>query len=459
MHLNAGDDGMYNLTLQIYTTGKWRDAMVLSFDSPEKGFESRCNFGYETPYLVENIEDIGTPFTKAASAVFPLDWEGKRSNAPAFLHDIAPAGAAKKFLLARISRDKPADVSADLYLLARSTPAPIGNMRIKESAEAVDQREPIGFKRQDVISRDNRFLEYAYEQGAAIGGATGAGGEAPKLLLAQGKDGNLYPDAVLDDADVTQHWFVKFSRNKGTRNDQDILRSEYHYYKALQKLGIETVAEQGLALEEATKPSLWMQRFDRKVTPQGVERFAVESIYSLAQITTPGSPMDHMEVIRLLARLWRDAGQADQIPNLVADYLRRDLLNKILGNSDNHGRNTAIIRDTASFRLAPIYDLAPMVMDDEGVTRTTKWPKELERAGDVDWRGVCRSLADIADPKDPLAALSDAPESFERLREDAKRLVALPDILTASGLPDATMNHPRIALKNLEQRLREWDLK
>jgi hypothetical protein len=83
--------------------------------------------------------------------------------------------------------------------------------------------------------------------------------------------------------------------------------------------------------------------------------FAVESIYSLAQITTPGSLMDHMDVIRMLAGLWRDAGQMDQIPNLVADYLRRDLLNKILGNSDNHGRKTAIIRDTTSFRLAPIY--------------------------------------------------------------------------------------------------------
>ncbi|PMZ61394.1 toxin HipA, partial [Pseudomonas sp. GW247-3R2A] len=135
------------------------------------------------------------------SARFPLEWEGKRSNAPAFLHDIAPSGAAKRFLLARIGRDKPADISTDLYLVARSTPAPIGNMRIKESVEAVDQREAIGFKRQEVISRDNRFLEYAYEQGAAIGGATGAGGEAPKLLLVQGKDGNLYPDAVLDDAD------------------------------------------------------------------------------------------------------------------------------------------------------------------------------------------------------------------------------------------------------------------
>ncbi|MGH8349658.1 MAG: HipA domain-containing protein [Pseudomonas sp.] len=450
---------MYNLTLQIFTAGEWSDAMVLSFDNPEKGFESRCNFGYETGYLVDNHEAIGSPFSKAVSARFPLDWEGRRSNAPAFVHDIAPAGAAKRFLLARVGQDKPADISVDLYLLGRSTPAPIGNMRIKESAEAVDEREPIGFERQDVISRDNRFLEYAYELGAAIGGATGAGGEAPKLLLAENKAGLLYPDAVLEDRDVTQHWFVKFARNKGNQTDQDILRSEYHYYKALQALGIETVAEEGLALEEATKPSLWMQRFDRQVTVQGIERLAVESIYSLANVTKPGSAMNHMEVIRMLAGLWREVGQADRIPDLVADYLRRDLLNKILGNSDNHGRNTAIIRDMDSFRMAPIYDLAPMVMDDEGVTRTTKWPKELERAGDVDWRGVCRALADIADPEDPLAALADAPDSFERLREDAQRLVALPDILTASGLPATTMNHPRIALKNLEQRLKEWDLK
>ncbi|VVO27637.1 HipA domain-containing protein [Pseudomonas fluorescens] len=449
---------MYNLTLQVFTAGNWQDAMIFSFDSPEKGFESRCNFGYETPYLIENIEGIGTPFAKAVSARFPLDWEGRRSSAPAFLHDIAPAGAAKKFLLAHIGRDKPDDVSVDLYLLSRSTPAPIGNMRIRESAEAVDQRKPMGFKRLDVIARDNRFLEYAYEQGAAIGGATGAGGEAPKLLLAEAKDGLLYPDAVLDDADVTQHWFVKFARNKGNKTDQDILRSEYHYYKALQALGIETVGARGLALEEATKPSLWMQRFDRQVTSHGVERFAVESMYSLADITTPGSRMNHMDVIRMLAGLWRDAGQANQIPDLVADYLRRDLLNKILGNSDNHGRNTAIIREASSFRLAPIYDLAPMVMDDEGVTRTTKWPIDLERAGEVDWHGVCRALADISDPDDPLAALNDSQDSFERLREDAKRFLALPDILATSGLPEVTMNHPQIALKNLEHRLKEWNL-
>nr|WP_306218669.1 HipA domain-containing protein [Pseudomonas sp. Pse1] len=158
--------------------------------------------------------------------------------------------------------------------------------------------------------------------------------------------------------------------------------------------------------------------------------------------------MSHLDVIWLLAGLWQSAGQDAQVEDLVLDYLRRDLLNKILGNSDNHGRNTAIIRHADSFELAPIYDLAPMVMDDEGITRTTKWSRELEIAGDVDWRGVCEALTGIV----------DSPVIFERLRNEAARLLALPDLLTASGLPEVTMNHPRIGLRHLEQRLKEWGL-
>ncbi|AKS07323.1 type II toxin-antitoxin system HipA family toxin [Pseudomonas trivialis] len=441
---------MLNLTVQIYSDGKWQDAMLLTFDTPQQGFESRCSFGYDQRYLVEHLEDLATPFAKAVSARLPLQWEGCRTQgAPAFLHDIAPAGAAKRFLMAHIGQEKPDDISADLFLLMRSTPAPIGHMRIKESVASLDSRPPMGFARDEVIQRDNRFLEYAYEQGAAIGGATGAGGEAPKLLLTENQDGLLFPDAVLEDEQVRQHWFVKFARNKSTQLDQDILRSEYHYYKALQTLGIDTVAVQGLALEEANKPSLWMQRFDRHVGRQGVERYAVESIYSVAGVTVPGSAMGHREVIERLVGLWTAAGQRHDVPALVAEYLKRDLLNKILGNSDNHGRNTSIIRQANALRLAPVYDLAPMVMDDEGITRTTKWPRELERAGEVDWLGVCHLLGDLVDSQ----AL------FENLRGAAQQLSALPDILSASGLPDVTMNHPGIALKNLPERLKKWGLK
>ena len=189
-----------------------------------------------------------------------------------------------------------------------------------------------------------------------------------------------------------------------------------------------------------------MKRFDRRIGAEGVERLAVESVYSLAGVTEPGSRMDHLEVIQALVGLWIKAGQKDQVPDLVAEYLRRDLINKILGNSDNHGRNTAIIRSDAQLQLAPIYDLAPMVMDAEGITRTTKWASPVERGGEVDWRAACQLLAPLVDPQ----------QVFERLRQDAFRLMALPDLL--AGLPDSVMNHPAIALKNLEQRMKGWGL-
>lgn len=437
---------MYNLTLQIYSSGVWKDAMSLSFDDPSKGFLGPCRFAYKAGYVLDAYPNS---FSQGVSARLPVDFETfSLPEAPAFLHDIAPSGAAKRFLIAQLGRQKPEGLSDDLYLLGRSTPAPIGNMRIKESVAVLEEGEAMGFTRADVITRDQHFLEYAYEQGAAIGGATGAGGEAPKLLMTEDADGLLYPDAVLADELAREHWFIKLARNQALKNDQDILRSEYLYYRALQELGIDTVATEDMALEEANKPSLWMKRFDRCITEQGVERLAVESIYSLAGVTLPGSRMDHLEVITLLSGLWSQAGQQAEIPDLVAEYLRRDLINQILGNSDNHGRNTAIIRSQDGYRLAPIYDLAPMVMDAEGITRTTKWSKSIERAGSVNWRAACDALADILDPQ----------QAFDRLRHDAQKLRALPDILRDSGLPDTTFNHPAITLGKLDQRLTTWGL-
>lgn len=440
---------MYPLTLQLFAQGEWQDAMTLTFSEPGNGFQSPCQFAYTSTYVKANLDAYQSTFDKAVSVNLPVDFDTHRSSkAPAFLFDIAPSGAAIRFLLRHMGREKPEALADDIFLLARSTPAPIGNLRIKESSEILDTSTPMGFSFTDVVSRDQRFLEYAYEQGAAIGGATGAGGEAPKLLLTEGQDGQLYPDAVLNDEHAVCHWFVKFARNQALGNDQVILRAEFLYYKALQHLGIDTVATAELDLKEAEKPSLWMKRFDRRIGTSGVERLAVESVYSLAGVTEPGSRMDHVKVIQTLAGLWIKAGQKADIPDLIAEYLRRDLINKILGNSDNHGRNTAILRSDDRLRLAPIYDLAPMVMDAEGITRTTKWASPVERGGEVDWRAACELLNALVEPD----------QAFERLRQDARALLALPDLLVDSGLPDAVLDHPAIALKNLEQRMNGWGL-
>jgi serine/threonine-protein kinase HipA len=118
---------MYTLTLQVYESGNWRDAMTLVFADPEKGFEGPCRFGNKTSYVANNLDFIESPFCKAVSAKLPLNWDGASlKKAPAFLHDIAPAGAAKRFLMGRVGQDKPEGVSVDLFLLGRSTPAPIG---------------------------------------------------------------------------------------------------------------------------------------------------------------------------------------------------------------------------------------------------------------------------------------------------------------------------------------------
>ncbi|WP_321141886.1 HipA domain-containing protein [Pseudomonas hunanensis] len=90
-----------------------------------------------------------------------------------------------------------------------------------------------------------------------------------------------------------------------------------------------------------------------------------------------------------------------------------DLLNRILGNTDNHGRNTCIMRVGGRFRLAPIYDLASMIQDEEGITRTTKWA--AERKGSSNWRDNCAELVGYTDPEVLLQRLMHAAEAFRAL--------------------------------------------
>lgn len=440
---------MYSLNLQLYTQGRWRDAMRIDFEKPDTGLLSPCSFAYDQHYLVDHLHFLDQITAQSVSATLPLSWDLQRTaQVPAFLHDILPAGAARRFLLARLAVPEHETAQADLLLLGRCTPAPIGHLRIRESVDAMPKGVSLGFSREEVVARDSRFLEYAYEQGAAVGGATGAGGEAPKLLLAEDAEGLLHPDATLADDQVHQHWFVKFSRNKANENDRTVLRSEFCYYQALNRLGPNTITAHGMSLEEGRKPSLWMPRFDRRVDRPGVTRIAVESIYSLAGITRPGSYMSHVAAVEALIDAWVANGQHSEIPALISEYIRRDLINQILGNSDNHGRNTAVLRDEQRIDLAPIYDLAPMVMDEEGVTRTTKWPDQIERAGQVDWLAACNALATWVNP-DAL---------FESLKADAQSFRALPDLLSEIGLPQATFNHPRIALSRLDATLKNWGL-
>ena len=206
-------------------------------------------------------------------------------------------------------------------------------MRIKQSLPYLDEGEPMGFTRTEVAERNTDFLEYAYEQGAAIGGATGAGGEAPKLLLAEDHNGLMFAEATLSAEQTKQHWFVKFSRNRAAAVNKGILRAEFQYYRAITEVGMNTISTDALALidDGEHKPSLWMPRFDREVTEQGILRHPVESIYSVCDVTENGAYLRHEFVLGRLGEIWSMAGQGDELFDLAVEYISRDLLNGILG--------------------------------------------------------------------------------------------------------------------------------
>ncbi|HDP4846743.1 TPA: type II toxin-antitoxin system HipA family toxin [Pseudomonas aeruginosa] len=433
------------LTVQTFVNGEWQDAAVLTVESPEQVEVGACSIAYDSDYIIANINQIDDRCERALSVNLPLAWSTFRGNGyPAFVYDIIPSGAARNSLENRFGRSKPDDMEMGLYLLGRYTPSPIGHMRIKESLIHLAPTRNEAFERADIVGKTNDFLEYAYETGAALGGATGANGQAPKLVMTEAHDETLYADAMLSDDKAARHWLIKFARNKVTERDKDILRTEFHYYKAIAALGLSTVPTDGLALEEAAKPSLWMPRFDRRVVGGMVERVPLESAYSACGITGFSQPMWHEEVISRLAELWTENGQQEEVNDLVFEYVRRDLLNRILGNSDNHGRNMSIMREGGKFRLAPIYDLAPMVLDEEGVTRVTKW--RTEHMGAPQWSKVCASLAHITDPYILLQNLKDAAQDFREL----------PGLL--ADVPEAIRRAP-LPVNNLDERLAEWGLR
>lgn len=436
----------YSLTLQLFTGAQWQDAAVLTFEHPQKIDTARCTVGYGSAYLAEHLDALDTPFAPSVAVCNRLGWNSQHTvGFPAFVYDLLPSGAARRSLLKRFGDERPEGLALDLFLLERCTPAPVGHLRVKESVAHLNESTTVAFPRAEVVARTNTFLEYAYEQGAAIGGATGAGGEAPKLLLAEDAAGELHADATLTDEKVSRHWLVKFARNQASERDRDILRTEYQYYRAIGQLGLHTIAADGLALEEEEKPSLWMPRFDRRVVNGQVERIAVESIYSICNNVQPGSHMSHENVVARLVELWIKSGQKAEVEELVFEYVRRDLLNRLLGNSDNHGRNTSILRHTDRLALAPIYDLAPMVLDPEGITRVTKW--QDERLGEPQWRAVC----------DALARFAPADTTYDRLREAARSFLALPDLLL--DLPPAIRQaNNRLPVLQAEASLKAWGL-
>ncbi len=385
--------------IQLFLEGAWKTAAVFEPDprTLDRGIAGGGWLQYDTEYAVNYRGNKAAELVPGLMVGFELfryqEW-------PAFLVDLLPGGAGRRAWLRRLEVEKDGP-HMDWHLLTRGAGAPPGNIRIAEAVPtpAPDQFK-IGFPRRDIIEQREHFLDYAEERGAHVAGASSVQGEAPKYLLVEDRHGMFHAEGALADSQAEKFWLIKFPRGRrADERNQQVLRNEAPYLEVARKFGIRT--GEPLIYDDDV---LFVPRFDRKVSGRGrIERIGMHSLYALANIPGFGAAIHHDTYCLALAKV-----VADPVRELK-EYLRRDVLNLALRNTDNHGRNTAVLRTDGNIRLSPIFDFAPMFLDPEGIGRVSRW--EDERPGSQpDWALICerfKSVLPVAETRTWLAGLGE----------------------------------------------------
>jgi serine/threonine-protein kinase HipA len=469
--LNASSKNSVEVKLQVYLNsqkkgfGHWQDACTLTFDNPADGRIGLALLEYDTRYIAQ--------FSESPSALislhFPLDYHPHYSDHwPAFLLDIMPMGSARDFWLKKKNLSPESGYDHDFTILSKCSLSPIGNIRV--AGIKLETNVMKGFNLQSVITQGRKFIDYAGLIGAAINGAQGAGGESAKFLISEGADGLFYPEASLPDEQIKQSYLVKFPSNNAGKIDHQILAGEACYYKIANALGFNTVSLTGLKyfpkndVNNVETASLWLPRFDRCSQPfdgqYRIERYGVESLYALHGVTQKDAVITHTEYLTSLIKFWCEYGQEQDVREMVIEYLERDLLNVVLGNTDNDGRNTSILKQDGILSLAPIYDLAPMVLDSESMIRTSRWSKKNElrgeQVGEFNWRGICEEIAIQCQKVSPVEL--NAELLWQELQQCAQGLREIPRLAEEFGLVGEVSQHSKINLAQLDEKLKKWEL-
>ncbi len=236
------------------------------------------------------------------------------------------------------------------------------------------------------------------------------------------------------------------------------IMDEAAYYKVLDELGVNTIDTNNMRLYETNEmPSLWLPRFDvAEVDGKTVHR-GMESIYSLLE-QPPGTQLRHLNVMESVIRLFSAPDRVDEYGHFdaqafVNEWIKRDFLNVVFGNSDNHGRNTAFLKWDRHIELSPIYDFSPMKADPEGIIRLTRWG-DLESGGKFDWYNIAAATEAHLQSIVPI----DAAAIIEELRQLVPGLTNLKEQLASAGAPEQILNFPALGFDYLDRKLEAWGL-
>ncbi|SEL14793.1 serine/threonine-protein kinase HipA [Pseudoxanthomonas sp. GM95] len=346
--------------LELHANGIWhragtvtvRDRLVFFDHDPLFVFETAANTG---PVSICVEPDAQLRRSNLIGEITPL----------AFLWDLVPQGEGRKYVAEALAIS-PADPLNDLILAAHGAYAPIGRLRLSKAVRFYEEQTEgavvAGFDRDNIFAQPEAFREQLALYNMLTAGTPGVQGVAPKFLLSRDEDGLYYADAALSDERAVSHWMLKYPRGRSAL-DLSILRHEAIYLQAAAACGLRTIVD-----VEFREGMLLLSRFDRQVREGKVVRLHQETLSALCGQTGFGTGASLFELTQRLAQVATDPAVT------VTDFLCRDVLNQVLGNTDNHLRNTSVQRlEDGTIQLTPIYDLSPMYRDPEIVVRSSNW--------------------------------------------------------------------------------------
>jgi len=434
-----------DLHIQMHHSGNWHNAARVELADAQLGIAGASLTEYETNYVFGDWNTAGLASSKpvidghALSVALPVGLDPHRGTRwPAFLVDMMPQGHVRRRIAEEL-KASPDDPKIDIALLLRGAGNSIGNLRIREAWEQEQERasgeEFIGLTIDDILDASDRFVEVADKCALIATGSSGVQGEWPKLLMTRRSDGLWHPDSLVPDDDAQEHILLKMVRGKKPI-DLTILSSEAPYLEVARAFGLRV----GKPLHYRRGP-LVVPRFDRIVTSRGVVRLGQESVLSGLGRAEYGLVIPHEACLELIRGVtWDPATE-------TIEYVLRDLLNLAMGDPDNHGRNTALQKfPDGTIKLSPLYDFAPMRLDETTIARSTKWRVMEGRDFHPDWAKIAEvATAKVMDP-DKLKAI---------LRKKAPFIRDLPAIARKHGVAEdvverALAHHTEIA-DSLEQ--------
>lgn len=421
---------MKKIVIEQHADNQWAPVSTLEWDITK----NKCSMDVE-PTWFQNIISLGLD---PCNTFFSWKQDDRSNTAiiPPFLYDLLPQGSARDSML-RILHLTSRDARADWPILINGAVNPIGNLRLRSAVDfwqpmlddAKLHKDRYRFTPKQVADRDEDFVEAMRLFGFIASGGGSIQGASPKFLLTRDQNGYFMPDLLVDDTDAVEHYIVKYPRSKHD-SDLSILRHETMYMGIAEHIGLRSDA-----VPVTDNDSFWMRRFDRKINRKGVTRIHQESLMSAAGIAGFGQPLSHDTVLDLLYEL------TSRPATEILEYIKRDMLNIVLGNTDNHGRNTALqITETGMVQMTPVFDIAPMFLDREAIPRQTRWDRDLEsQAGLVNWSG----LADAIKTKYGFTLHAEI-DKFNT------ELAGVPDLLVALGADDKVITRAKRGLDLIE---------